>query len=213
MPWSRSARPTGDVVAIDGEVGNSTYTEEFAAALPERFVQSYIAEQQMIRTPSACRCAAGSPFAATFAAFLARAYDFVRMAAISRANIDIGGSHAASASARTGRPRWRSRTSPASGPCTARPSCIPATPTRRRRSCRRWRSASGIVFMRTTREKTPILYEPGEAFEIGGSRVVRRSDDDALTIIGAGITLHEAIAAADELAARGSTPASSTSTA
>ena len=154
----------GDVVAIDGEVGNSTYTEEFATALPERFFQSYIAEQQMVATAVGFQVRGWKPFAATFAAFLSRAYDFVRMAAVSRANIALAGSHAGVSIGEDG-PRQMALEDLASlprGPRLDRALPIGPEPDGGA-ACRRWPTATGIVFMRTTREKTPILYQPGEA--------------------------------------------------
>jgi transketolase len=193
----------GRVVAIDGEVGNSTYTEDFAAALPERFVQSYIAEQQMLSYAVGMQVRGWKPYAATFAAFLARAYDFVRMAAISRANINIGGSHAGVSIGEDGPSQMALEDLASFRAVHGSTVLYPSDANQTAALVPQMAERGGIVFMRTTREKTPILYGPGESFEIGGSRVVRRSDDDALTIIGAGITLHEAIAAADVLAGEG----------
>lgn len=193
----------GDVVALDGEVGNSTYTEEFAASLPDRFFQMYIAEQQMISVAVGLQVRGWKPFAATFAAFLSRAYDFVRMAAVSRAHLAIGGSHAGVSIGEDG-PSQMALEDLASfravhgstvlypSDANAAAALVPAMAER-----------PGIVYMRTTREKTPIIYDPGEAFPIGGSRVVRSTEHDAVTIIGAGITLHEAIKAADALTTDG----------
>ena len=196
-------RADGRVVAIDGEVGNSTYTEDFAKALPERFVQAYIAEQQMLSYAVGMQVRGWKPYAATFAAFLARAYDFVRMAAISRANINIGGSHAGVSIGEDGPSQMALEDLASFRAVHGSTVLYPSDANQTAALVPMMAEHGGIVFMRTTREKTPILYAPGESFEIGGSRVVRRSDDDAVTIIGAGITLHEAIAAADELAAEG----------
>jgi len=193
----------GKVIAIDGEVGNSTYTELFAEAIPDRFIQSYIAEQQMIANAVGMQVRGWKPFAATFAAFLARAYDFVRMAAVSRANIALAGSHAGVSIGEDGPSQMALEDLAAfravHGSTVLYPSDANATAALVPQMAER----SGIVFMRTTREKTPILYEPGDEFRIGGSRVVRRSSDDVVTLIGAGITLHEGNAAADELADEG----------
>jgi transketolase len=196
-------RADGRVVAIDGEVGNSTYTEEFAEALPERFVQSYIAEQQMVSYAIGMQVRGWKPYAATFAAFLARAYDFVRMAAISRANINLGGSHAGVSIGEDGPSQMALEDLASFRAVHGSTVLYPSEANQAAALVPQMAERGGIVFMRTTREKTPILYQPGESFEIGGSKVVRRSDDDAVTIIGAGITLHEAIAAADELARDG----------
>lgn len=196
-------RARGDVVSLDGEVGNSTYTEEFADALPDRFFQMYIAEQQMLAAAVGLQVRGWKPFAATFAAFLSRAYDFVRMAAVSRAHLAIGGSHAGVSIGEDG-PSQMALEDLASfravhGSTVLYPSDANAAAALVPQMAER----EGVVYMRTTREKTPIIYSPGEEFPIGGSRVVRRSDDDAVTIVAAGITLHEALAAADALAADG----------
>jgi len=193
----------GRVVAIDGEVGNSTYTDLFAEALPDRFVQAYIAEQQMVADAVGMQVRGWKPFAATFAAFLARAYDFVRMAAVSRANISLAGSHAGVSIGLDGPSQMALEDLASFRAVHGSTVLYPSDPNATAALVVEMADRPGIVFMRTTREKTPVLYAPGEAFHIGGSRVVRRSDDDAVTLVGAGITLHEAIGAADLLAAQG----------
>src|SRR5918992_2775408 len=193
----------GDVVAIDGEVGNSTYTEEFAAALPDRFIQAYIAEQQMVAMAVGLQVRRWKPFAATFAAFLSRAYDFVRMAAVSRANISLAGSHAGVSIGEDGPSQMALEDLAAFRAVHGSTVLYPSDPNQTAALVPQMADREGVVFMRTTREKTPILYEPGEDFHIGGSRVLRRTNDDAVTLIGAGITLHESVAAAELLAAEG----------
>jgi transketolase len=193
----------GDVVAVDGEVGNSTYTELFAKELPDRFFQAYIAEQQMVATAVGFQVRGWKPFAATFAAFLSRAYDFIRMAAVSRANIALAGSHAGVSIGEDGPSQMALEDLAAFRAVHGSTVLYPSDPNQTAALVPQMADRDGIVFMRTTREKTPILYEPGEDFRIGGARVVRRSDDDAVTLIGAGITLHEAVTAADTLADEG----------
>ena len=121
-----------NVVAMDGEVSNSTFADKFAKAYPERYFEMFIAEQQLIAAAVGVGARGYRPFASTFAAFFTRAYDFIRMAAISRASICLAGSHAGWRSAPTARPRWRWRTWPCCAPCKAPPSCTPATRPRRR---------------------------------------------------------------------------------
>jgi transketolase len=196
-------RANGRVAAVDGEVGNSTYTEEFATELPDRFFQSYIAEQQMIATAVGLQVRGWKPFAATFAAFLARAYDFVRMAAVSRASFSVAGSHAGVSIGEDGPSQMALEDLASFRAIHGSTVLYPSDPNQTAALVPQMAEREGIVFMRTTREKTPILYAPGEAFHIGGSRVVRTSDADAVTVIGAGITLHEALAAADTLAGEG----------
>jgi transketolase len=196
-------RARADVVAIDGEVGNSTYTEEFATALPDRFVQAYIAEQQMIATAVGMQVRGWKPFAATFAAFLSRAYDFVRMAAVSRANIAIAGSHAGVSIGEDGPSQMALEDLASLRAVHGSTVLYPSDANQAATLVAQMAERDGVVYMRTTREKTPILYEPGEAFHIGGARVVRESDTDAVTLVGAGITLHEALRAAEMLEADG----------
>jgi transketolase len=193
----------GDVVAIDGEVGNSTYLEEFGKELPERFFQSYIAEQQMVATAVGFQVRGWKPFAATFAAFLSRAYDFVRMAAVSRASIVLAGSHAGVSIGEDGPSQMALEDLASLRAVHGSTILYPSDPNQTAALVPQMADREGIVFVRLTREKTPILYEPGEAFHIGGSRIVRGTDDDVVTIVGAGITLHEALAAAEQLAAEG----------
>ena len=196
-------RSDGRVVAVDGEVGNSTYTEEFGAALPERFFQWYFAEQQMIATAVGMQVRGWKPFAATFAAFLARAYDFVRMAAISRANISVAGSHAGVSIGEDGPSQMALEDLASFRAIHGSTVLYPSDANQAAALVPQMADREGIVFMRTTREKTPILYPLGESFHIGGSRTVRTSGDDALTVVAAGITLHESLAAADTLSAEG----------
>jgi transketolase len=195
------ANPT--VVTLDGEVGNSTYTEEFADALPDRFFQVYIAEQQMIASAVGFQVRGWKPFAATFAAFLSRAYDFVRMSAVSHANYALAGSHAGVSIGEDGPSQMALEDIASLRAVHGSTVLYPSDANQTAALVPQMADVEGIVYMRTTREKTPILYQPGEEFRIGGSRVVRQTDDDAVTIIGAGITLHEALKAADQLAGEG----------
>lgn len=196
-------RARGDVITIDGEVGNSTYTELFAKELPDRFVQAYIAEQLMIAIGVGLQVRGWKPFAATFAAFLARAYDFVRMAAVSRANLAIAGSHAGVSIGEDGPSQMALEDLASYRAVHGSTVLYPSDANQAAALVPQMADRTGIVYMRITREKTPILYDPGESFHIGGSRVVRKTDDDAVTLIGAGITLHEALGAADALEAEG----------
>jgi len=193
----------GDVVVVDGEVGNSTYTELFAKELPERFFQAYIAEQQMVAMAVGFQVRGWRPFAATFAAFLSRAYDFVRMSAVSRASYALVGSHAGVSIGEDGPSQMALEDLAAFRAVHGSTVLYPSDANATAALVPQMADREGIVFMRTTREKTPILYEPGDDFRIGGSRVVRQTADDVVTLIGAGITLHEAVTAAERLAADG----------
>ena len=189
----------GDIVAIDGEVGNSTHSEEFAAAHPERFVQAYIAEQMLASYAVGFQVRGWRPFAATFAAFLARAYDFVRMAAVSRADICLAGSHAGVSIGEDGPSQMALEDIASLRAVHGSTVLYPSDANQTAALMAEMVDRKGIVFMRTTREKTAVLYGPGESFPIGGSRVLRSTDADQVTLVGAGITLHESLKAADLL--------------
>ncbi|MBA2557963.1 MAG: transketolase, partial [Chloroflexi bacterium] len=196
-------RARGDVVALDGEVSNSTYADIFARAHPERFFEMYIAEQQMVAAAVGLQVRGWVPFASTFAAFFARAYDFVRMAAISRADIRLVGSHAGVSIGEDGPSQMALEDLAAYRAVHDSTVLYPSDPNQTAQLVAQMADRPGITFLRTTREKLPVIYSPDEQFHIGGSRVVRSSDQDQVTLIGAGITLHEALKAADELASEG----------
>jgi transketolase len=191
------------LVALDGEVGNSTYSELFGKAHPERFFQFYIAEQQMIAGAVGFQVRGWLPFASTFAAFLSRAYDFIRMAAVSRATLSLCGSHAGVSIGEDGPSQMGLEDLAMLRAVHGSTVVYPCDGNQAARLLAALTEVSGISYLRSTRADTPIIYDPDETFEIGGSKVVRRSDDDAVTVVGAGITLHEAIKAADALAAEG----------
>jgi len=193
----------GDVVALDGEVGNSTYTEIFGKAHPERFFQIYIAEQQMVGAAVGMQVRGWRPFAATFAAFLSRAYDFVRMAAVSRATIALCGSHAGVSIGEDGPSQMGLEDIALMRAIYGSTVLYPSDANQAAKLVALMADLPGISYLRTTRQATEVIYGPDEEFHVGGSRVVRQSDDDQLTIVGAGITLFEALAAADTLAADG----------
>jgi transketolase len=191
------------IVVLDGEVGNSTYTETFAKELPERFFQMYIAEQQMIGAAVGLQVRGWRPFAATFAAFLTRAYDFVRMAAVSRATISLCGSHAGVSIGEDGPSQMGLEDLATMRAVYGSTVVYPCDANQAARLLALLADQPGVSYMRTTRQATPVIYGPDEEFTIGGSRVVRTSADDALTIVAAGITVGEALAAADTLAGEG----------
>jgi transketolase len=193
----------GDVVALDGEVSNSTYSEEFREADPDRYFEMYIAEQQMVAAAVGLQVRGWKPFASTFAAFLSRAYDFVRMAAVSRASLTLSGSHAGVSIGEDGPSQMALEDLASLRAVHGSTILYPSDPNQTADLMRQLPDREGIKFIRTTREKTPVIYRPGEEFPIGDSRVVRSSGEDRVTLIGAGITLHEALAAADTLAGEG----------
>jgi transketolase len=190
-------RADGLVVALDGEVSNSTFAEIFAAAEPERYFEMYIAEQQMAAAAVGIQVRGWKPFASTFAAFWSRAYDFIRMAAISRANIRLCGSHAGVSIGEDGPSQMALEDLAAFRAVHGSTVLYPSDGNSTAKLVAEMAELEGIVFLRTTRAATPVLYGPDEDFPVGGSKVVREGDD--VTIVGAGITLHEALKAADTL--------------
>jgi transketolase len=192
-----------DVVALDGEVSNSTYAEIFAEAHPERYFEMYIAEQQMVAAAVGIQVRGWKPFASTFAAFFTRAYDFIRMAAISRANLKLCGSHAGVSIGEDGPSQMGLEDLAAFRAVHGSTVLYPSDANQAAKLVEAMADLDGIVFLRTTRANTPVIYGADEEFPVGGSKVVRASENDEVTLIGAGITLHEALTAADALADEG----------
>ncbi|HET8557453.1 MAG TPA: transketolase [Gaiellaceae bacterium] len=191
----------GDVVALDGEVSNSTFAEEFRNEIPERYFEMYIAEQQMVATAVGMQVLGWRPFASTFAAFLSRAYDFIRMSAISRANYCLCGSHAGVSIGEDGPSQMALEDIASIRAVHGSTVLHPCDANQTAKLVARMADTDGIVYLRTLRPNTPVIYGPDEDFEIGGSRTVRDGDDVA--IVGAGITVPEALKAADALAQDG----------
>jgi transketolase len=190
-----------DVVALDGEVSNSTYAEIFAEAHPDRYFEMYIAEQQMLAAAVGLQVRRWVPFASTFAAFLTRAYDFIRMAAISRANLRLCGSHAGVSIGEDGPSQMALEDLAMMRAVHGSTVLYPSDPNQTARLVVEMAEREGIVFMRTTRGATPVIYAASDEFPVGGSRVLRQGEDVA--IVAAGITLHESLKAADRLIAEG----------
>jgi transketolase len=193
----------GDVVALDGEVSNSTFSEIFRDAHPDRFFEMYIAEQQMIAAAVGMQVLGWKPFASTFAAFTTRAYDFVRMAAVSRATIKVCGSHAGVSIGEDGPSQMGLEDLAAFRAVNGSTVLYPCDGNQTAKLVRAMADVDGISYLRTTRSDTAVLYEPDDEFPVGGSKTLRSSDDDEVTIVAAGITVHEALNAADALAGDG----------
>jgi len=190
-----------DVVVLDAEVSNSTYAEDFKKTAPNRFFEMYIAEQQMVAAAVGMQVVDLVPFASTFAAFFTRAYDFIRMAAISRAQIRLVGSHAGVSIGEDGPSQMGLEDLAMMRAVHGSTVLYPSDGNQTAKLVAQMADRDGITYMRTTREKTPIVYDKGESFPIGGSKVVRGgSNKDRATIVAAGITLHEALKAVDVLA-------------
>jgi transketolase len=193
----------GDVVALDGEVSNSTFAEIFAKELPERYFEMFIAEQQMVAAAVGMQVREWKPFASTFAAFFTRAYDFIRMSAISRANIALCGSHAGVSIGEDGPSQMALEDLAALRAVHGSTVLYPCDANQTAQLVATMADLEGISFLRTTRANTPVIYTPSEKFPVGGSKVVRSGHEDEVTIVGAGITLHEALKAAAELEEEG----------
>jgi transketolase len=188
-----------DVVAMDGEVSNSTFADEFAQKYPERFFEMYIAEQQLVATAVGFSVRGYRPFASTFAAFFTRAYDFIRMAAISQAHIKLVGSHAGVEIGADGPSQMALEDLAMMRAVQGSTVLYPCDATSTAALVQAMADLDGISYMRTTRGAYPVLYAAGEAFPVGGAKVLRASDDDRVTLIGAGVTLHACLDAADQL--------------
>ncbi len=193
----------GDVVALDAEVSNSTYAEIFAQAHPERYFEMFIAEQLMVAAAVGIQVRGWKPFASTFASFLSRAYDFIRMAPISRASIRLCGSHAGVSIGEDGPSQMALEDLAMLRAVHGSTVLYPSDGNQTVALVNEMADRDGVVYIRTSRPALPVLYGPNESFPIGGSKVLRASEDDQVTLVGAGVTLHEALAAADRLADEG----------
>ncbi len=193
----------GDVVALDGEVSNSTFAEIFKEAHPERFFEMYIAEQQLVAAAVGMQIVGWRPFASTFAAFLSRAYDFVRMAAVSRARLVLSGSHAGVSIGEDGPSQMGLEDIAMFRAIHGSVVLHPCDGNQTAKLVAALADVDGIAYLRTLRPATRVIYGPDEEFEIGGSRVLRSSDEDEVTLVAAGITVPEALQAADQLAEDG----------
>lgn len=187
----------GDIVALDGEVADSTRLEVFAKAHPERFFECHIAEQQMVAAAIGMQARGWKPYAVTFAAFLTRAYDFVRMAAISRADLCLVGSHAGVSIGEDGPSQMGLEDLAAFRAVHGSTVLYPCDANQTARLVGDAAGLGGVRYLRTTRGATPVVYDAGEHFPVGGSKVLRTGG--RATIVAAGITVHEALAAADLL--------------
>ncbi|MGR8007256.1 transketolase [Streptomyces hypolithicus] len=197
----------GDIVALDGEVSDSTRAQFFAKEHPDRFFECYIAEQQMVAAAVGMQTRGWVPYVSSFAAFLTRAYDFVRMAAVSRAGINLVGSHAGVAIGEDGPSQMGLEDlalfravhgSTVLYPCDANQTAKLVAGMAEGEAHSR-----GVRYLRTSRAAMPVIYGPDEQFPVGGSKLLRSSDDDKVTLLAAGQTVHEALRAADMLAQEG----------
>lgn len=194
------------VVALDAEVSDSTRTRAFAEAYPERFFECYIAEQQLIASAIGMAVRGWLPFASSFGAFLERGYEFVRMAAVSQARINLVGSHAGVEIGEDGPSQMALEDLAAFRAVHGSTVLYPCDAHQTAKLVEALAESDwlgGVRYLRTTRGGTPVIYEPDEAFPLGGSKVLRSSDIDQVTLVAAGATVPEALLAADTLAKDG----------
>ncbi|WP_216205416.1 transketolase [Amycolatopsis aidingensis] len=192
-----------DVVALDGEVSDSTRSGYFAEEHPERFVQCYIAEQQLVAAAVGLQARGWVPYLATFAAFLTRAHDFLRMAAVSGANLRVVGSHAGVSIGKDGPSQMGLEDLAMFRAVAGSTVLYPCDANQAARLTAAMAELDGISYLRTTRGNTPVVYGPEESFPVGGSRVLRSTAEDQVTLVAAGVTVPEALRAADRLAEAG----------
>jgi transketolase len=192
-----------DVVAMDGEVSNSTFSGLFAGAHPERFFEMFVAEQQMVATAVGFDVRGLTPFASAFAAFFSRAYDFVRMAAVSRASLRLAGSHAGVSTGEDGPSQMALEDIAMFRAVHGSTVLYPSDANQTAKLVGLAADNPGITYLRTTRGDTPVIYPPDATFSIGGSRLLQATPHDDVTIAAAGITVHQALEAAQRLARDG----------
>jgi transketolase len=191
------------VVALDGDTKNSTFSEKLLKAHPKRFFEMFIAEQNMVGAATGLAARGKIPFVSTFAAFLTRAFDQIRMAGVSQSNVKFCGSHAGVSIGEDGPSQMgledlaMFRTIPGSVVL------YPSDAVSAERAVEQAATHRGIVYIRSSRPKTPVLYSNDEAFPIGGSKTLRKSAKDQATVVAAGITVHEALMAASKLETEG----------
>lgn len=193
----------GDVVALDGEVGDSTRTEFFAKEHPDRFFECYIAEQQLVAAAVGMAARGWMPYASTFAAFFTRAFDFVRMASISGSGINLVGSHAGVAIGQDGPSQMGLEDLAMFRSVYGSTVLYPCDANQTAKLVAAMAGPDGVRYLRTSRGGGPVLYGPDEEFWVGGSKVLRSSAEDRLTVVAAGVTVPEALTAADLLAGEG----------
>ena len=191
------------VVALDGEVSNSTGVADFVEKYPERFFEMFIAEQQMVAAATGLSTRGYLAFASSFAAFLTRAADFIRMAPVSRVDLRLVGSHAGVEIGADGPSQMGLEDLAMIAATQGSTVLYPSDATSTAALVEQMAATSGVSYLRTTRGGYPVLYGADEQFPVGGSKTLRSSESDAVTLIGAGVTLHEALAAADTLAEQG----------
>ena len=191
------------IVALDADVKNSTFSDRFEKAFPDRFYEMFIAEQVMVGAAMGLAARGAIPFPSTFACFLTRAADFIRVAGISRNNVKLTGSHAGVSIGEDGPSQMALEDLAMMRAIPDAVVLYPCDAVSTERLVAEMAQHTGICYMRTSRPKTPVTYGPDEAFPLGGSKVLRQSGDDVATVVGAGVTVFEALKACDQLKAEG----------
>jgi transketolase len=191
------------IVALDADVKNSTFSEAFEKIYPDRFIQAYIAEQVMIGASMGLASRGAIPFPSTFACFLERASDFIRMAGISGLNIKMAGSHAGVSIGEDGPSQMALEDLAMARGLPNATVLYPSDAVCAYRLVGEAASTSGPVYIRLSRPKTPVIYPNTERFPVGGSKILKQSADDHVAVIGAGVTVFEALKAHETLEARG----------
>ncbi len=197
---AKLGRVNSEVVALDGDCKNSTYSIDFLNEHPDRFIECFIAEQNMVGAAAGLAAMGKIPFASTFACFLTRAYDIIRMSAISQVNLKLCGSHAGVSIGEDGPSQMGLEDLAMMRAVAGSTVLYPSDGVSAERLVAEAAATPGIVYIRTSRPKTPVIYPNAESFPVGGCKILRRSTADKATLVGAGVTLHEALKASQVLA-------------
>jgi transketolase len=191
------------IVAVDGDTKNSTYAEKFFNKFPNRSTECFIAEQNMVGVATGFGARGKVPFASTFACFLTRAFDQIRVAGISQANLKLVGSHVGVSIGEDGPSQMALEDIAMMRAIAGSVVLYPSDAVSTEKLVEQMAQAKGVCFLRAARPKTPVIYGNDEKFSIGGAKVVRQNAGDKATVVAAGVTLHEALKAADALKAEG----------
>ncbi|HWY76031.1 MAG TPA: transketolase C-terminal domain-containing protein, partial [Verrucomicrobiae bacterium] len=191
------------IVAMDGDTKNSTFAEKFHKKFPERFTECFIAEQNMVGVATGFSTRGKIPFASTFACFFARAFDQIRMAGISMANIKLAGSHVGVSIGEDGTSQMALEDIAMMRAVEGSVVLYPSDAVSAEKLVEQMVLHKGVSFLRTSRPKAPVIYNNDEQFPIGGAKLLRQAPGDKATVVAAGVTLHEALKAADALAKEG----------
>jgi transketolase len=191
------------VVALDGDTKNSTYSDKFMKKFPNRFTECFIAEQNMVGVATGFATRGKTPFASTFAAFFSRAYDQIRMAAVSMANLKLAGSHVGVSIGEDGGSQMGLEDLAMMRAVQGSVVLYPSDAVCAEKLVEQMATIKGVAYLRTSRPKTPVIYGNDEAFPIGGAKIVKQTATDKMTVVGAGVTLFEALKAAEILAKEG----------